>query len=209
MMKKDVGGEIRSIPDRIKYFSFAGLKPGEEIERCYSVDINSAYLQVLKNEGIITENTFKLINDKTKVSAEAKIDRLKSVGMFARNPLEIIYKNKKVFLCEPDENPYSWVFFEACKKTTDAMEKIKKEMKKEFILYWVDGIFLRGNQDRAVNILGELNFPAKIEIIDNLRVIDGAVIYLKDGKEKMLFLPSSQKESHKEFIQKTKHATIL
>lgn len=210
MMKKDVGGEIRPAPPKVQYFDFSGLKKrgSYQVDECYSVDINSAYLQVLLNEGIITETTFNKIQSATTKSKTAKQDRLKSVGMFARVKCTILFSGDDEKITT-EENFYSWVFYTACHKTGEAMEKVKKEMKNEFLLYWVDGIFLTGNPEKAVSILSGLNFPAKIELIKNLRVEEGSVIYEKDGKTKILFLPRTNKTDANEFRKKTGRAIKL
>lgn len=207
-IKKDVGGEIRNVNERIKFFSFGKLKEGQKIESCYSVDINSAYLTALRNENVITENTFQEINEATRKSKIAKTDRLKAVGMFAKNNMIVSYKDGNPVSVTVPENPYSWVFFLACQKTTEAMQEIIKEMKREFILYWVDGIFLRENPERAVEILKKLNFESKIEKVENLRVVNSSVLYTKEGEEKILFLPKNQKSDKKEIWQKIEENKI-
>ena len=53
-MNKEVGGEVREIPQNVKYHDFSGLTKSEEIiEDIICIDISSAYLSVLKNEKVI------------------------------------------------------------------------------------------------------------------------------------------------------------
>ena len=209
VINKDVGGEVRPIPSRIKYFDFAGLKKDEKIESCYCVDINSAYLKALQLENVITPETFAAIDQKSRASKHAKINRLKAVGLFARAPTLIHYKNGEVEDITTKENPFSWVFFQACKTTGNAMEAIKKIEKENYIMYWVDGIFLRDNPESAVNYLNSIGFECKTQKIDNLRVVGNAVIYEKENKSKLLFLPQTQKIENREFLSKINSSKIL
>lgn len=210
IIKSDVGGEIRQMPERVQYFDFGGIKANQGIiDQCYCVDINSAYLTALLNEQVITQDTYQTINEKTRKNEKTKTDRLKAVGMFARNTIEIIYEKGEVSDLSTKENPFAWVFFQACKTTNDAMQAVKKWAKKDYLLYWVDGIFILNNPEEAVRILSSLGFESKIEIITNLEVVDGAVTYLKDGKQKILFLPRNTKADRKEFYGKLNNSTTL
>jgi hypothetical protein len=208
-INKDVGGEIRPVPARIKYFDFSGLKNTEQIEKCYCVDINSAYLKALQLEGIITPETFKSIDEKSRASKHAKINRLKAVGLFARQPTTISYRAGEVEEITTKENPFSWVFFQACKTTGESMEAIKKAEKNNFLFYWVDGIFLKENPENAVNYLNSLGFECKIEEINNLKTIENAVIYEKEGKSKFLFMPQSEKINNANFVDRLNRAKTL
>ena len=208
-INKDVGGEIRPVPSRIKYFDFSGLKNTEPIPECYCVDINSAYLKALELEGVITPETFATIDAKSRASKHAKMNRLKAVGLFARQPTVINYRGGEVEAITTTENPFSWVFFQACKTTGQYMEAIKKAQPAEFLFYWVDGIFLRENPQPAVNYLNSLGFECKIEIINNLRIIENAVIYEKEGKSKFLFMPQSEKTNNADFVARINRAKTL
>jgi hypothetical protein len=209
VINKDVGGEIRPMPERVKYFDFSGLKKIEQIPICYCVDINSAYLKSLEIEKIITPETFNTIDQKSRANKHAKINRLKAVGLFARAPTLIHYRGGEVEEITTKENPFAWVFFQACKTTGDAMMKIKKAEKNNYLMYWVDGIFVKENPEQAAAYLNKLGFECKIEKIENLRVLEGCVIYEKDGKSKFLFLPKSEKTNNHEFIDKINTAKIL
>ena len=201
MMKKDVGGEIREEPKGVRFFDFSGIKKGDVFENCFCVDINSAYLQVLLNEKIITGETFKKINDRTKKNERLKMDRLKSVGMFASNPTLIKYTDGEAEEMASQKNPLSWVFYQACKTTTEIMQSVINE---DFLFYWVDGIFIKGNPERIKNKIQKMGYPCKIEKIENLRIYEKNIIYSKDGKEKILFLPHEEKKVTVDFSKAIK-----
>jgi hypothetical protein len=191
MMKKDIGGEIRPEAKNINYFDFSGVNAGDKIEQCYCIDINSAYLSVLKNEKIISHQTFNKINDRTRKNDKTKMDRLKSVGMFASNPSIIDFENWEAANITNEKNPFSWVFYEACQKTN---EIIKSCIDDNFLFYWVDGIFVTGNQQEIKRKIQKMGYACKIEKINNLEVFEKNIVYEKQGKEKILFLPIKEKK---------------
>jgi hypothetical protein len=193
LINKQVAGELREIQGKIKYYDFTGIKENE-IESCFCVDLNSAYLQVLKNEKVIDQETFTYIDKESRKTKEGKMARLKSVGLFAKNPMLMIYENGQIKEFKQERNPFSWVFFIACLKTCEAMEIIKKEFPEEFLFYWVDGIFIKKNSEKIRKRLLELGFPSKTENIKNLEKSEKNICYMKDNKEKILFLPKTYSE---------------
>ena len=82
-------------------------------------------------------------------------------------------------------------------------------MKNEFIFFWVDGIFIRGDPERAMQIFDSLGLPAKIEKITELKKGKNFLIFKKDGEQKILFLPKSKKHEKKELIHLVKSAIKL
>lgn len=201
-MNKEVAGEVREIPTNVKYHDFSGLVNSEEnIEEIICIDISSAYLSVLRNENIISQDTFNWINTTSTKNKKAKTARLKSVGMFAKNPMELIFENGEIKDFKQNRSPFAWVFFLACQKTGEAMEKCKKELGNDFLFYWVDGIFFRNNTEKIpiiLEILKTLGFKAKQENVSNLRKSEKTLLFNKDNKEKILFLPQTNFEEMKE-----------
>jgi hypothetical protein len=204
-IEKQIQGEIREIPNGINYYDFSGIEKSMP-KQSFCVDINSAYLKSLLIENVIDQELFSEINFASKKSKSAKMDRLKAVGLFAKNSLVFQHNGEKIIDITQKTNPYSWVFFTACKKTTEAMKIVKKEMKDDFQMYWVDGIFLKNRPDKAIEILGNLGFESKIEKITNLRKTEKCVFYEKDGKKKFLFLPKTNSMEISEFKNKIKNA---
>jgi len=193
-MLKDSGGELR-VPDfNVKYYDFSGINKGEYIKKGYSVDINSAYLTALKNEHIIKPETFEYINNMTTKNAKAKMSRLKSVGLFAKNPVDLIYRNGEILDINHNKSDLAWIFFLACKKIEEAMFLSRLAAKEKYLFYWVDGIFIRENPEIIVEKLTEQGFQSKIENVENIRIYPKSIIYNKEGKEKILFLPQCNGE---------------
>lgn len=208
-MNKEIGGELRDTPEKIKYHDFTGISQNEKIEDLYCVDINSAYLSVLKNEKVISEETYQYINSTSRKNKKSKLARLKSVGMFAKHPLEITYKNSEIEKYTNERSPFAWVFFLACQKTGEAMEIVKKEIAEDYLFFWVDGIFTRKNPEKIVEILKTLGFNSKIEIITNLKKSEKNIVYYKEGKQKLLFLPNNYSGEKREIEMNIENYTTI
>jgi regulatory protein YycI of two-component signal transduction system YycFG len=92
------------------------------------------------------------------------------------------------------------------------MEICKKELGDDFLFYWVDGIFFRNNKEKIpiiLEILKTLGFKSKLENVSNLRKSEKTLLFNKDGKEKILFLPQTNFEEMKEIkINLGKYTTL-
>ena len=187
-IKKQIGDIHADIEKNAIFYDFS--KSRKLPEKCFCVDINSAYLTVLKNEKLIDQKLFAQILLQTKKGSR-KMDRLKAIGLFASNKITMKVENGEIKNVKTQENPQNWVFWLCCQKTTEAMINVKNELLKDFLFYWVDGIFLKDNPEKAVEILKEMGFNSKIEHISELKNHGKYLSYKKDGKKKMLFLPKN------------------
>lgn len=196
-IKKDIGGEIRDYSKKdIQYYDFSGLYDNPfkwQPVGLKCVDINSAYLSALLREKIITEKTFKFIDTRSRRSKEAKMSRLKAVGMFAADPVIFIYRSGQPERIDPQgPGAFAWVFYHACKVIQDVMQEIKKD-DLLFLFYWVDGYFTGADPEFIQKKINSLGFDSKIEKITDFQVYEKNIHYLKDGEPKILFLPGEEK----------------
>ena len=135
-----------------KFTSFSGV---------INIDINSAYLTVLKNNGIITKKTFNYIQ---KCS---KSERLKSVGMLATQSIIYEFKEGKentVFL-KSDENLRN-IFFLCCYEIDQLLFKLESKLNKNFLFFWFDGIYFRGDENKIKQlqqIIKNEGFESKVD----------------------------------------------
>ena len=211
LIKKSNEGEIREIPTGYKYFDFAGAEKIKEGDSdIYCIDINSAYLSVLLRDKIVTQKDFDTIMTKGQ-----KKHRLQALGMFAKNPVIIDFKKGVPTEYKTDTDPFKWIFYHAVNETFLAMDAVKKKMLNEFLFYWVDGIFIRGDPNRAVNILKEMGFDSKIERVKNIKIKERVITFDKYSakknlfEKKILFLPKSNKIDKKDLISQLKRAVKI
>lgn len=145
------------------YYDVSSYIP-ETITECFLVDINSAYLTVLLNYGIITKNTYNYINAKCN-----KQERLACVGMLAKRKEVFVIKKGEQVDNYPEEAETRYLFNFCIQEVARAMFQVKEMAPEFFIFYWVDGIYL-GNEvfaQKALEYLSSIGLVSKIkELID-------------------------------------------
>jgi hypothetical protein len=180
-IRKDVlasGSETPAIDQRdLTYFSFAPNEILSKVkETVYLIDIKQAYATVLRNKQLITEKTAKF------VQGLEKKDRLAAVGMLAAN--KYIYKfDENNELLNPIINVKKKTapFFYLCiKEVSEVMDRIKLALGKDFIFYWVDGIYFNNKKhaQEIGRILTEANFNYTFEELKNFRIWQAERNYL-------------------------------
>ena len=159
-----------------------------------NVDIKSAYLSVLKNKKIISEELFEKIN---KIN---KIDRLKTLGFLATNKVVLEYENGELINVTSKRNEYANYFFLCCYEIGELMTRIANEFNENFLFYWVDGIYFDKNNlniERVTKIIDEYQFSYKVEHLTsaNLEFREKTAIfsYLKEDKKKIITVPIEDK----------------
>lgn len=205
MVKKDVEAsgiiidEIK--PHQIDYFDISGrIKPFPDT--VINVDIKSAYLTVLKREGLITDKTFSAL------SICDKLTRLKAVGMLAKTKLVLKYEagQLKSYHTTADQNLKN-VFFYISLKVDEFMKILQKEFKRDFLLYWVDGIYFRPSVDikRVSNIFKENGFLFSSSIYTDVYFyIKNNILYFEyktDEKHKRFNIPLVDKSNKREIFK--------
>lgn len=155
--------------DDNRYYHSKPMIP-PDIGSCYLIDIDSAYLSVLKNFDIITDKTYNYINFKC-----PKKERLVAVGMLAQRKFvyQIEFGN---VISEPEiiEAPTRYLFNLCIQEVDNAMQKIAKELSDSYLFYWVDGIYLKTKEAglRAMEILKECGFKSKIIQLKEFRCLE-------------------------------------
>lgn len=167
-----------------------------------NVDIKSAYLTVLKNEGLISEKTFQ------QLSKADKIDRLKAVGMLATNKLVLNYEKGKLKDYQFRNNPeLRNIFFYISYKIDQFMMQLKALFPADFLFYWVDGIYFKESVDLimvekvftdngylfSVEKLTDINYEFRKNVI--------SFNYLKDGEPKSFLIPIVDKHKNREITK--------
>lgn len=125
-----------------------------------NIDINSAYLTVLFNAGIITQPTYEY------VMKSGKNNRLKSVGMLATKRNVLTYKNgEMVNHAVITDSHLRNYFFYCCYEVGEIMNKIAGLLEKKFLFFWVDGIYCTPDTDskQIVDALTERGFTSKVK----------------------------------------------
>jgi hypothetical protein len=174
----------------LQYFSFSKsfLETSNLIiPKIINIDLKSAYINVLKNEGLISENLFNEIN-KLK-----KMDRLVALGMLAHEPDVFTYKNGSLIDYEKIKNHYANYFYFAVKRVHEIICNCKFLIGDEFIFSWVDGFYFLENpkkESRIIEYLNNIGYTYTREILTDFtsNFKNGvAEITFKKGKDKKIF----------------------
>lgn len=151
------------------------------------IDVRSAYATVLYNDGYISEDTFAYL------SKIDKMDRLAAVGMLAskKNCFEYDEQNNLVQYWK-EVSELENFFYHCVKRVGDIMNDLKKIAGADYLFTWVDGIYLKPNDEYLYTIapyLEEAGFKFSVDICYqfNVRIAGAGRIKLsfwKDDKTK-------------------------
>ena len=167
-----------------KYYRFtSGKLPAEAV----CVDITAAYPSTLEIGGVVTPEAVQ------RVMSLPKQHRLKVVGMLATRRHVTEYRRGKAVSEQASEEPTAGAFFALCRAVGDLMDFASTEAGADFLLYWVDGAFVR--RDAATAFAAILEDHGYIthtsDISDIARSSKGNYIrYRKDGELTYLCVPS-------------------
>lgn len=133
-------------PLAVKYFDFDDSIYSLELERgcCYEYknvkecDITRAYYYAAYRLGVFTEGFFK------ECLQLPKAIRLKMMGAMAANVTIYEYVEGRIDKCYVMNDKYlRAIWFSICRYVDQCMRDIKNFLMKDFIFYWVDGIFYK------------------------------------------------------------------
>lgn len=181
----EMGGTVRNI---------GSSKP--VYDKVLNIDIKSAYATCLFNHRFIDEATLDYLENeilenmtnrfidsygkkaldkiaKIKLKNRAKLIRLKSIGMLATRTLVVDYKKGKWKKTTLEENKYlRSVFMFAQYETGRIMKKIAKAYGRDFLFFWVDGIYVRKNAGagKAEKILRDAGYRWHNNVLNNFKI---------------------------------------
>jgi len=138
-LKTDLGSKI--LTEKHSKMNYANTEFYDELNDpvVYNIDIKGAYASCLKNNNLITQQTYNYL------MGLKKDERLPSVGMLAKSHIKYIYKGGECVEVIPFRSQTSELFFYLIQQIDEIMREIKWILGNDFIYYWVDGVFLRWN----------------------------------------------------------------
>jgi len=166
--------------DNIVYHSYSKLRDGK-LEDVYEVDINNAYWMAAYKLGVIDK---KLYDEGLKVD---KITRLASLGSLAKNPTVILFDGRKEKFIRDKPSSTSYIWFTICNEIAEVMSEVRDFIDKDFIFYWVDGVFIkkRDNIKLVQKILEYHGYESKVRNLTKIVVSnkEGKVIIHEKGQK--------------------------
>lgn len=171
-----------------------------KLRKAWNVDIKNCYPKTAFNYGFISQETFDYVN-----SLRVKSDKHMAFGMLATN-----YTCFDFTLGELLTPPYSEkndrhrnYFFALVSEISAVMNQIKTELYKDFIFYWVDGMYFKTEKaaKRAREILAENQFDSSFDLLPNFKLyLDDFRYIIEFGSKpdtKCFTVPKIEKDAFK------------
>lgn len=141
-------------PGLIKYVETKEYPEGTLFNDVYEVDLDEAYWKTALNEGIISKELydegckFKFENlDKEETAYKKKV-RLIALGSLAKQKSYYEFSGKKIIRRDPIKSVLTEnVWYTIVKKVSDIMTSAQKIAGNDFLMFWVDGIYIKGHEN--------------------------------------------------------------
>lgn len=202
MLKKDIkisdklGEILQHKPEKNMWYSNSSFIQEGEFDYLYHIDLSSAYTRSLFNEKIISQKSFEFCEN------IAKINRLISLGLFAKRTDIYTYELGKVVNYESEKSDLRNVFFYSAFQVDLIMNELKDVLGDCYVFFWFDGIyyFLKNRQENdAKKYLLMNNLPYHNEILTECTIYKLFPMiefcFRKSGKPYRFFLKDKHAEN--------------
>lgn len=173
--------------DDVHYVKVARVPIGEVFDKVCEVDIDQAYWETAYQLGIVNDTIYST-GCKGVISKKA---RLTALGSLAKKTYIYKFKGKKVIGKEVEKDPLlENLWFTICKRVSDVMHSVIDSLGKDFIFYWVDGIYFKHtkkNVQIAMNTFIENGYNAKFKKINQIYFHDTGFVVNDYGEIKREF----------------------
>lgn len=163
--------ENQVFAEDVHYVSVATVPEGHTFVNVCEVDIDQAYWETAYQLEIIDE---KLYHRGSKGSISKKA-RLTALGSLAKKKYRYHYTGDK-YEQEVDSEPLlENLWFTICKRVSDVMHEVIDNLGKDFIFYWVDGIYMMytsENVSTAMDIFMKHGYNSKFKKINQIHFHD-------------------------------------
>ena len=181
-------------PEDINYVATKKRPEHTEIEDVIEIDIDQAYWQTAYLLGVVPENLYK--EGSKEVGKISKIGRLICLGSLAKKEVVYHFKGKRLLKQETIRSVLTEnIWYSICKRVADLMVEAKKIAGNDFMLYWVDGIYIKNDPEKVkliVEMFKKNNYDIKTK--DNLTV--------RYTEDKILVSAPDEKKPRPFFMQK-------
>ena len=186
--------EKQYFAEDVHYIKVAHVPIGEVFTNVYEVDIDEAYWKTAHLLGVINDKIYQR-GQKGNISKQA---RLTALGTLAKKVYLYQFKGNKLEKVNTETDPLLQnLWFTICKRVSDVMNECIRAMGKDFIFYWVDGIYFNKNDKKEAQIKDFLNkkgFGYSEDTLTGLKsefTGDGYQFsYQKNKKEKSIYIPA-------------------
>ena len=160
--------ENQIFSEDVHYIRVARVPMGKTFTNVCEVDIDQAYWETAFQLGMITE----VIYAEGRNGKISKKCRLTALGSLARKKYKYTYKGDKLIDSIVESEPLlENLWFTICKRVSDVMNEVIEAIGKEFIFYWVDGIYMHNTPDnvsKAMNVFLNWGYQSKFKRINQI-----------------------------------------
>lgn len=164
-------------PTMITYVDVVKHPHGSVFEDVFEVDMDEAYWKTAFLKNIIPKDIY---NDGSKSKdmetpeldrKRRKMVRLIALGSLAKKSKKYVFSGKKIILDEVVLSPTAKltqnIWYSICKHVSDIMLEGKKQLGSDYLMFWVDGIYFRGenNVEKIKKLFNEYGYEVKIKKI--------------------------------------------
>lgn len=160
------------------YYQYSkNISPGMSFDKIINVDINSAYWE--------TANMLKLMSTELykKGLTLKKQTRLAAIGSLAKTVLVYEFDGKNdsfVTKIKNHETEFLWNIISGI--VGELLIKAAKAAGNDFLFFWVDGIYLKGNAvNKVIDVFQKAGYQSKISTIESMQVFENKIII--NGKQ--------------------------
>lgn len=149
----------------IKYVDTKKYENGTVFNDVYEVDIDEAYWMTAKLNNVISEEIY---NEGNKASEIKKQVRLIALGSLAKKVYSYNFSGSKIMVDRAEikrslltEN----IWYTICQKVSKIMIECQDTVKNDFIMFWVDGVYFRGEENvkKIQEIIESYGYASKIK----------------------------------------------
>lgn len=198
----------------VKYIDMKQYPDGVEFNDVYEIDIDEAYWQTARMLNVIDE---KLYQEGSKYKTEVgltdlqikhrKMVRLIALGSLAKKVKRYHFNGKKIVLdpnvMTDEAKATERVWYHICKRVSDCMQEAKNTVNSsDYVMYWVDGIYIRGEHNvKAIqDVFTKWGYKSKIKKIEKVSYKNSvchAYEFASDESPRTFHLPKNGKSKSK------------
>ena len=167
--------------DKIKYVSYnKKYDTGDYIENVKEIDLKSAYWETSNYTGLLTPEIY------LKGGEVSKQSRLAAIGSLAKKVKTISFDGRKESydgIKRSELTEFLWDVISH--KVGQVMLKGVKASKNDYLFFWVDAIFVRGESvDRIVKLFADLGYNSSVHHCEWVKFEDDTIVVHSEAKGK-------------------------
>jgi hypothetical protein len=183
-------------PEKIRYIHILNKQKEKVFDNIIEIDVNEAYWKTAKILGVIDDNLYNAgSKENSKIS---KKTRLIALGSLAKKTDVYHFKGSRIVKHEVIRSYLTEnVWYSICKTLSDAMWEARKIAGNDFFLFWVDGIYIKNNPEKAKAIkehFESLGYDVKFKENLSIHYSEKAAIVTnkKNGAQRPFYLPKDR-----------------